>query len=131
MADEGNFWRASGSDRGYETLVKIRRRLLRNGRLLDQRSVASLAVYVGVLAVLFFVHHFRVTGLATLMAGKLQWSSPNFSHGRCTIMPILPKGLGNNKVAYHQKHKESEDKESRKSKKMSYILENAHQAPFP
>jgi hypothetical protein len=46
-------------------------------------------------------------------------------------MPILPNGLRDNEVAHHQKHQKGEDKESRKSKKMSYILENTHQAPFP
>ncbi len=90
--------------------------LLGSGHLLDQRSVAGLAVYVSVLSVFLLVQHVRMTGFACVMAGKLGGVRRDFADGGCPVVSILSKAFGDDEVSHHQKHQEGEDKESRESK---------------
>ena len=78
---------------------------LRSGRqTLNQRAVASLAVHVRMLTLHLYFLNVRVTPLAALVSGKFRRMRRNFSDGRPAIVPILPKALRHNVVAYHQKH---------------------------
>jgi len=56
----------------------------------------------------------------------VNWTSGNLTNGVATIVAVLAETFRDDVAAYHQKHKEGEDEESPKSKKMSCIFEDAH-----
>ena len=76
--------------------------------MLRQGSVAGFAVYVRMLAVLLYVQYVRVAGLAGLVPRELYRVSGNITNGRAAIVPILTKGLRDNKTSYHQKQQKGE-----------------------
>jgi hypothetical protein len=83
------------------------------------------------LAFAFYVHYIRVAALASLMTRELDGVGGYFTNGGAAIVPVLAKALGDNEVAHHQKHQECEDKEPRKTEKMSSILQRTHPDPLP
>jgi hypothetical protein len=91
------------------------------------RSVAGFAVHMRMFAGLLYVGDVRVASLARVVASELDGMRGDFADGGSTIVPILPKALGDNEMAHHQKHQKGENEKPRKPEKMPCILEDTHQ----
>jgi hypothetical protein len=94
------------------------------------RAVAGFAVYMRVFAAVLYLRHVCMACLAGVVPGKSDRMSGNFADGVAAVVPILPKALGDNVVAHHEKHQKGEDEEPRKPEKMACIFEDAHRDLF-
>jgi hypothetical protein len=78
-----------------------------------QRSVARLAVDVGMLATLLFFQDIRVAVLAGLVAGELHRTGGDFSDGVSAVVSVLTEALRYERRSDSQKHQYPGDEYSR------------------
>lgn len=87
-----------------------------------QRTVASLAIHMRVLAGLFLFEDIRMAAFASLVPGKLNRPGGNIRDSIAAIMPILSKTPGDQIPAHGEEEQEANQKDSRESQKMAGIL---------
>ncbi len=94
--------------------------------MLGQRSVAGLAIDVGVLTLGFLVEDVRVTGFAALVAGEVHWPGGNFGNSISAIVSVLSETLWDEKTTDEQKEEQAGKEDSSQAKEMSCVLEGIH-----
>src|SRR5208282_460876 len=93
-----------------------------------QRSVASLAVDMGMTAAFLFFKHVRVAVFARLVPGKVHGTGGDFGQSLSAKVPILSKTLRHKKGAHSQERQDTDGEHKRHPKEMSRIFEGIHKA---
>ena len=87
--------------------------------MLGKRSMASLAVYVGMLAVLLLFEYVCVTGITSLVTGIQNRTGCDLPDRISAVVSILAKTLWDEVTPYPEKCERADNKERRVPEKMS------------
>lgn len=93
--------------------------------VLGQRSMAGLAIYMGVLSVFLLFEDVTVTALAGLMSGEVDRACRDIRERFAPVMAVLSKAGRDKKSPDHQEQHDSRQKDRRKTEKMACISEEA------
>lgn len=99
--------------------------------MFGQRSVAGLAVYVGVAAVFLFFQNVGVAGFASQMAGEVDGTGSKFRQRIPAIVSVLPKTARNKKTANSQKGNKTDHEDGCDPEKVACVFQNAHRETAP
>src|SRR5579862_1289610 len=96
------------------------------GGMRRERAVASFAIDLLVLSLVFLLRDIGVTGLAGLVAGKFGGMGCDLRDGRGAVVAVLPEGLRYDVSANGPENEECDDEQACKTKQMSRIFEEVH-----
>ena len=102
----------------YAEYRRVKLRGLNRGRvvsMIGQRSVASFAIDVGVLAIFFLVKDVGMASLACFMACKVYGQCGDFAYRIPAVVPILSETFWDQETANDQEREEAHGENSSQS----------------
>ena len=94
-------------------------------------TVTGFTIHPGMLSGLLHIKYVTVTGLTSLMAGKVSRPGANLGDCRSPVMPVLAERFGNDMAPNRPEHQKCDHKQSCKSKQMCCVFESVHPALIP
>jgi hypothetical protein len=98
--------------------------------MLCQRSVASFAVHISVLARGLCLQDVGVARFACFVSGEVNRASCDLCDCGAAVVPVLPKTLRHNEVPNHKENDKGDYKQEREPEEVSCIFEEVHRINF-